>query len=107
MKKEKISIIVCAYNTEQYISKCLDSLIHQSYQNLEIIVVNDCSKDATSKILEEYEKKYPLLNEERKLLFVLLSMPLKIEFTQDTFQTCNHITKELESLDKVSKMVHL
>lgn len=56
-------------------------------------------------LLEEYEKKYPLLNEERKLLFVLLSMPLKIEFTQDTFQTCNHITKELESLDKVSKIL--
>lgn len=57
MKKEKISIIVCAYNTEKYIRKCIDSLIKQSYQNLEIIIINDCSKDNTQNILEEYEKK--------------------------------------------------
>lgn len=81
MKKEKISIIVCAYNTEQYISKCLDSLIHQSYQNLEIIVVNDCSKDATSKILEEYEKKDPRIllfsNKENKGLAYSRNLGLK------------------------------
>lgn len=49
-----ISIIIPAYNAEKYISKCLDSLINQTYKNLEIIVVNDGSTDNTLKILEKY-----------------------------------------------------
>ena len=57
MNKEKISIIISAYNTEKYVEKALDSIIAQSYENLEIVVVDDCSKDNTLKILEKYEKK--------------------------------------------------
>lgn len=57
MEKDKISIIICTYNTEKYISKCLDSLIEQSYSNLEIIIIDDGSKDQTKKILETYQKK--------------------------------------------------
>lgn len=57
MKKDKISIIVCAYNTELYITKCIDSLIQQTHFNLEIIVIDDGSTDQTKRILQEYEKK--------------------------------------------------
>ena len=57
MNKEKISIIISAYNTEKYVEKALDSIIAQSYENLEIVVVDDCSKDNTLKILEKYAKK--------------------------------------------------
>ncbi|MBQ9314475.1 MAG: glycosyltransferase [Clostridia bacterium] len=52
----KISIIVPAYNVQNYITQCLDSLIHQTYRNLEIIVVNDGSKDDTLNIINEYAK---------------------------------------------------
>lgn len=52
-----ISIIVPVYNTEKYIGKCLDSLINQTYQNIEIICINDGSTDGSKKILEEYTKK--------------------------------------------------
>ena len=45
MKNKKLSIVVPNYNNEKYLKKCIDSLIHQSYQNLEIIVVEDGSKD--------------------------------------------------------------
>lgn len=52
-----LSIVIPAYNIEQYISRCLDSLINQTYNNLEIIVVDDGSKDNTSIILDEYVLK--------------------------------------------------
>lgn len=61
MGKEKvftpeISIIVPVYNTEKYLSKCLDSLINQTFKNIEIICVNDESTDHCKQILEEYAR---------------------------------------------------
>lgn len=50
----KLSVIVPVYNVEQYLARCLDSLINQTYQDLEIICVNDGSKDNCGQILDEY-----------------------------------------------------
>lgn len=58
MKKDKISIIIPAYNSEQTLKRCLDSILNQTYKNIEIIVINDGSKDKTLKILKQYEKKH-------------------------------------------------
>lgn len=55
----KISLIVAAYNVEKYIERCINSLIGQSYSDLEIVLVNDCSTDKTLDICKEYEKKDP------------------------------------------------
>ena len=55
---KKISVIVPVYNVEKYIEKCLDSLVNQTYDNLEIILVNDCSKDDSESIIKKYQKKY-------------------------------------------------
>lgn len=52
--KPKISIIVPVYNVEAYLPQCLDSLINQTYGNLEIICVNDGSPDGSGEILREY-----------------------------------------------------
>ncbi|MCL2860014.1 MAG: glycosyltransferase [Oscillospiraceae bacterium] len=58
MKKEKlISIIVPIYNTEKYLKKCLDSIINQTYQNLEIILINDGSTDKSYEICKKYKNK--------------------------------------------------
>jgi glycosyltransferase involved in cell wall biosynthesis len=46
----KVSIIVPVYNVENYLAKCLDSLVNQSLQNIEILVVNDGSKDDSEKL---------------------------------------------------------
>ncbi|MDO8640592.1 MAG: glycosyltransferase, partial [Nitrosarchaeum sp.] len=53
----KVSIILPARNEEEFIGKCLDSLIEQDYTNYEIIVIDDSSEDATGKIISEYAKK--------------------------------------------------
>ena len=52
-----ISIIVPVYNTEQYIGKCLDSIIMQSYKNVEIILVDDGSTDRSLEICMDYAKR--------------------------------------------------
>ena len=52
-----LSIIVPAFNIENYISRCLENLINQKYKNIEIIVVNDGSKDKTGKIIDSYVQK--------------------------------------------------
>lgn len=57
MEEKKISIIIPAYNVEKYIAKCLDSVINQSYKNLDIIVVDDGSKDGTGSIIDDYSAK--------------------------------------------------
>ena len=54
---EKISIIIPIYNAEKYISRCLDSILHQEYENIEIICVNDGSKDNSLNLLIEYQNK--------------------------------------------------
>ena len=54
---EKITIIVPVYNVEHYLDKCLESLINQTYKNLEIIVINDGSIDNSGIICQEYAQK--------------------------------------------------
>lgn len=53
----KISIIVPAYNVEKYITKCVMSLLEQTYKNLEIIIVNDGSVDSTGEIVDAFVEK--------------------------------------------------
>ena len=54
----KISVIVPVYNVENTIGKCLDSIVNQTLKDIEIIVVNDGSKDKSQDIIDEYAKKY-------------------------------------------------
>lgn len=53
----KVSIIIPVYNGESYVRKCLDSVINQTYSDLEIIIINDGSKDSTLDILNSYKKR--------------------------------------------------
>jgi glycosyltransferase involved in cell wall biosynthesis len=55
--KEKISVIVPVYNVEKYLSRCVDSIINQTYTNLEIILVDDGSTDAGGKMCDEYAQQ--------------------------------------------------
>ena len=65
----KVSIIVPCYNAEKHLNECLESIINQTLNDIEIICVNDGSTDGTKKILEEYVKKYSnikLINQSNK-----------------------------------------
>ena len=63
--KELITVIVNVYNGEKFIKKCLDSIINQTYKNLEIIIVNDGSTDNTLSICESYQdKRIKIINQE-------------------------------------------
>ncbi len=57
MAEEKISVIVPVYNVEPYLRECLDSIVNQTYHNLEIILVDDGSPDNCGKICDEYADK--------------------------------------------------
>ncbi|MCL1948037.1 MAG: glycosyltransferase, partial [Chitinivibrionia bacterium] len=54
---DKISVIIPAYNVEKYLRQCLESIINQTYENIEIICVNDASTDNTLSIFNEYAQK--------------------------------------------------
>jgi len=55
----KVSVIVPFYNVEKYIEKCLNSLVNQTLEEIEIILVNDGSQDNSEKIAKEFQEKYP------------------------------------------------
>lgn len=56
-KNDLISVIIPIYNKEKYISKTIESISNQTYKNLEIILIDDCSKDNSVKICKEFQKK--------------------------------------------------
>ena len=53
----KISIVIPIYNVERYLRKCLDSILNQTFQDIEIICVDDGSTDKSLEILQEYKRK--------------------------------------------------
>ena len=57
MEKEKISVLVPVYNAEEHIPKCIESILNQTYKNIELIIVNDGSSDKSYDIIEEYKNK--------------------------------------------------
>lgn len=59
MKNAKVSVIVPVYNVEEYLPKCLESLVNQTLPEIEILVVNDGSPDNSQAIIDDYAARYP------------------------------------------------
>ena len=57
-KYPAISVIIPLYNAEKYIGECLDSILAQTFQNFEVIVVDDCSTDSSCAVVESYAEKF-------------------------------------------------
>lgn len=57
-----VTIIIPAFNAEKYIHKCLESVVHQSFPDFDVIIINDGSSDGTENILKEYKAKYSFIN---------------------------------------------
>ena len=58
MKKDKISVIMPVYNTEKYLKQSIESVLNQTYDNIELIIINDGSTDKSEKIIKNYLKFY-------------------------------------------------
>lgn len=72
-EKELVSIVVSNYNNEKYIEECLNSLINQSYKNIELIIVDDCSTDNSAILIKNWiNKEGKFLNKKGKIKFVKL-----------------------------------
>lgn len=64
----KISIVTTAYNIDKHIHKCLSSLLAQTYKNIEIILVNDCSTDTTMDIVKQFkDERLKVINHEKNM----------------------------------------
>ena len=59
MENKKVAVIMSTYNGERFIKEQLDSILNQTYKNIEIVVRDDGSKDGTIEIVKEYMQKYP------------------------------------------------
>lgn len=59
--RDKISIIVPIYNVELYLKRCIDSLLKQTYKNIEILLIDDCSTDLSANIAKEYADNFPYI----------------------------------------------
>lgn len=65
-----ISVVMSVYNAEKYLKEAIDSILNQTYQDFEFIIINDCSTDSSYAILKDYEKRYKcvrLINNEVNL----------------------------------------
>lgn len=81
MSEKLISIIIPVYNVEKYLKKCVDSVVNQTYSNLQIILVDDGSKDTSPQICDEYandDKRIEVIHQENKGLPGARNAGLKI-----------------------------
>jgi len=104
-----VSIIIPAYNAEKYISECLDSVIEQSFKNVEIIVVNDGSKDNTLSIVKQYAAKHRnlvVLDQENKGQSIAINEGIRLSggkyikiFDADDIMNPEHIEAQLSRME--------
>lgn len=80
MKNIKISVIIPVYNVEKYIRQCIESVINQTLKDIEIIVVNDGTKDKSMKIIEEYisDRRILIINKENGGLSSARNLGMKL-----------------------------
>ncbi len=88
-----VSVCVPAYNHEKYIAECIQSIIEQDYKNIELIIINDGSKDKTDEIIKSYEKicrerfvKFEYRNRENRGLSATLNEML--DWSKGKYFTC-------------------
>ncbi|WP_297423397.1 glycosyltransferase family A protein [Clostridium sp.] len=110
LKNPLVSIIVPAYNHENYIGECIESIMNQTYENIELIIINDGSKDKTANIIRNYEskckerfKRYIFIDKENEGICKTLNRGIKESSGQylcflasDDMILSNKIEKQLE-----------
>ena len=74
MTTDLVSVVIPVYNSEKFLEECLDSILAQTYQNIEVIVVDDGSTDASPDILERYSDKINIISKKNKGLASALNL---------------------------------
>tara|TARA_B100000579_G_C22702334_1_gene790403 strand:+ start:89 stop:778 length:690 start_codon:yes stop_codon:yes gene_type:complete len=111
MNKDKVSVLMSAYNSENTISKALDSLVNQTYKNIEILVIDDGSQDKTLKICLDYAKNFKniIVQQNKQNIGLTKSLNLLIELSNgnliarqdaDDISDKRRIEKQVEFLNK-------
>jgi len=74
MTSDLVSVVIPVYNSERYLKECLDSVMSQTYQNIEIIVIDDGSTDSSSDILKKYSDKVSVFSQKNNGLASALNL---------------------------------
>ena len=98
----RVSIIIPVYNTENYIENCIESVLNQSYGDIEILVVNDGSTDSTGSILEKYRNRIQIFNKKNAGTASALNMGIK-NMTGEWFKWLS--ADDLLKPDAIKKLV--
>ena len=69
-----VSVVIPVYNSEKYVEECIDSILNQTYDNIEIIVVDDGSEDSSLEILENFSDKIKIFSQENQGLASSLNL---------------------------------
>lgn len=77
-KNDLVSVVIPVYNSENFLVECIESVLNQSYKNIEIIAVNDGSTDNSQKILEMYSDKLTIISQENRGLASALNVGIDI-----------------------------
>lgn len=107
---KKITLVIPVYNSEKYIGRCLDSILNQTYNDVDILVINDGSKDKSKEIIEEYQRKYnniKLINQENMGVAKTRNKAIKLAETKyimfmdnDDYIDSNYIETYLNKIEK-------
>lgn len=103
--EEKIDILLATYNGEKYLKEQIDSILNQTYKNIHIIISDDCSKDSTREILNQYEgnEKITIFKQKNNLGYVKNFEFLLEQVESNLFMLCDQDDIWLE--EKISKAV--
>ena len=110
-----VSIIIPVYNAQNYLKKCIDSVISQTYKNIEIILIDDGSSDGSKEICKDYlteDKRIVYLEQENKGAYIARNKGLKIasgDYIQfvdsDDFLGPNYINTLVKAIDNVDLVI--
>jgi glycosyltransferase involved in cell wall biosynthesis len=104
----KISVIIPVYNVEQYLRECLDSVMTQSYNDYEVICINDGSTDGSMAVLKEYAEKYPkvsVIDQENKGLSAARNAGINAATGEYVFLLDSDDYLQPDSLDILAKNI--
>ena len=77
---EKVTIVVPVYNTEKYLDECIKSIVNQTYENIEVILIDDGSKDKSPKICDKWAQK------DSRIQVIHKGSPLKPQQIKSSFR---------------------